>query len=144
MFGFTSFSCPRYNLENLTMVMCVTGGYLWLTNFFGVCNKLLIEDNKNNKDNNNNSSLTTCCANKIKHVVPFCNTLSVKTVFSVFYGYLALNINFLLIKYNLCSKENLLTGYNFVMGAIAAESSYHALKVGYEYFNIKQWIDKYA
>jgi len=108
------FSFSTKELTILTMSTCIFGGILWISRAV----KIL----KDNFDVNARDTSTGKDVIFWKNAVYFCDSLSVKVVLSVFYSYLALNVNSFLLASNFITVDVLSVGYATVCCGIVIES----------------------
>lgn len=97
--------CSERDLTTLTVVTCTFGGTLWLTRFFDMVKSESIK-----------------VKSDIKSFVAFSDSLSIKVAYSIFYSYLALNVNYLMIASEVCTRDVLCVGYGAVLSGLVVES----------------------
>lgn len=98
--------CSNRDLTTLTMVTCTIGGTMWLTRFFDLIKRdeISIQDKS------------------VKNFALLADSLSIKVTFSMFYSYLALNVNYALLVSEACTIDQLCVGYATVLGGLMIET----------------------
>lgn len=98
--------CSERDLTTLTVVTCTFGGTLWLTRYFDMVKSGTIRE----------------VSRSFREFVAFSDLLSVKISLSIFYSYLALNVNYLLMAADVCSRDVLCVGYGAVLSGLVVET----------------------
>lgn len=61
-------------------------------------------------------------ATDVSNFVAFSDSLSIKVALSIFYSYAAINVNYLLMASEICTRDVLCVGYGAVLSGLVAET----------------------